>query len=151
MKRLFVLVFAFLLPLPTFAAEQIAETTADKVLDRVDKTAAWASQIITLLAQKFGTTVEHVWPALIKLQLAYGIAYLIGAVSSLTIGLVAFFTMKKYAEQHDDVFFGFGVAILVIATIVFFPLMICGTIRVIAPEAMAIQYVIELFRPGCGR
>jgi hypothetical protein len=146
------------------AAEPTTATATDtttQVLQRADKVGEWVSITLTNLADKLGTSVELLWPAFVREQLAEGIGMLVGAFVLLAFGLSAFWYLgkcragclivdeKKYQFGDQDTanayqFLRFVILIMCMCFIV--PMTVNSIPYLVAPEALALKSIMYLVR-----
>ena len=104
---------------------------------------------LAMLAQKLGTSVEHLWPILVaKTKIDAGIGIIWMGVLGFTMALIAWQAFKELHKKHDfcsDAPLGWGLlmAITGISACVLLSCAVCTIGDFIYPEAAAIQGLIH--------
>jgi hypothetical protein len=103
------------------------------------------SEVLDVLAQKFGSTVEHLWGILIKQAYVEGIISLVWVIISIIVGTISIKYIIKFFKEEDDGWEGMLFAIcfgLIALSALVFCLNINDTIRALVnPEFYAIKEI----------
>jgi len=129
-------------------ADEVAKTTADKVLERADKVGGFIETSLTQLTQKLGTTMDYLWPRLVKQQIAYGVADITIAFAALFIGaliIILLTAVSKTTKEDDDkvTCYMLATATSVVCILVCAYFLYYGIIHLIAPETQAFQDLLD--------
>jgi hypothetical protein len=141
-----------------YAVEAPTPDTTDKVLQRADKVGEWVSTTLTTLADKLGTSVELLWPAFVREQLASGIGLLVGAAMILAFGLSVFWYLGKcraecmvkndrgyYIGEHGDAstYQTMRFMLLVFCMCFVVPMIVNSIPYLVSPEALALKSILN--------
>lgn len=111
---------------------------------------------LILLAEKLGTTVEYLWPLMIKQQYVQVWHSVIPVILSTITGIASIKTTKYFCQKPNDneddaVWIGIG-GIMVLVSFAVFTIGICwfasDLVDLMNPEYAALVDILELIR-GC--
>lgn len=129
----------------------MSDETSDKLInylmDRTDK----IGELVTELAKQLGVAAEHVYMAMIRQQMIYGVSKLVVAIPLLIFFI---FCMKHFYKREmsewkktNDGGIGYGLMV-VFGVLSFICLLVIGNgvLHLLSPEYYALKEIMELIR-----